>query len=80
MELRETKPNPPGLGAQSLCPLLSPPQSLLDVFVEMEKRLILGEDNLDTLKSIFDHVNKSQMRYIEEFEESNRGRRPMAVR
>lgn len=49
--------------------------SLLDVFVEMEKRLILGEDNLDTLKSIFDRVKKSQMRYIEEFEESNRERR-----
>lgn len=49
--------------------------SLLDVFVETEKRLILGEDNLDTLKSIFEHVNKSLLRYIEEFEESSRERR-----
>lgn len=40
----------------------------------MEKRLILGEDNLDTLKSIFEHVNKSLLRYIEGFEDSNRGR------
>ncbi|CAO2615912.1 Casp8 [Lemmus lemmus] len=52
--------------------------SLLDVFVEMEKRLYLGEDNLDTLKSIFEQVNKSLRRRIEEFEESNRGRRPLA--
>lgn len=49
--------------------------SLLDVFVEMEKRLILGEDNLDSLKSIFEHVNRSLLRHIEEFEESNRERR-----
>lgn len=49
--------------------------SLLDVFVEMEKRLILGEDNLDSLKSIFEHVSRSLLRHIEEFEESNRERR-----
>ncbi|KAH0511715.1 Caspase-8 [Microtus ochrogaster] len=53
--------------------------SLLDVFVEMEKRLILGEENLDSLKSIFEHVNKSLLRHIEVFEESNRGQSCITV-
>ncbi|XP_005373266.1 PREDICTED: caspase-8 [Chinchilla lanigera] len=49
--------------------------SLLDIFIEMEKRAILGKDNLDTLKMICDQVNKSLLTKIREYEELHGERR-----
>lgn len=43
--------------------------SLLDIFMEMEKRLILGERNLDTLKRICKQVNLSLLDKISAYEE-----------
>uniref|UniRef100_A0A3Q1N1D1 Caspase-8 n=2 Tax=Bos TaxID=9903 RepID=A0A3Q1N1D1_BOVIN len=43
--------------------------TLLDIFVEMEKRTILGEENLDTLKRICEQVNKSLLKKIYDYEE-----------
>lgn len=71
VELRKQNPNPRACAL--VCPLLSPPQSLLDIFVEMEKRLILSEDNLDALKSICFRVKKSLLGRIEDYELSGRG-------
>ncbi|KAM8900902.1 caspase-8 isoform 3-T3 [Lycaon pictus] len=48
--------------------------NLLDIFIEMEKRVILGERNLDTLKRICDQINKSLLKKITDYEELNRGR------
>lgn len=47
--------------------------SLLDVFIEMEKRVILGTERLDTLKRICEKVNPSLLVKISNFEETNRG-------
>ncbi|XP_005070663.1 caspase-8 isoform X1 [Mesocricetus auratus] len=49
--------------------------SLLDIFVEMEKRILLAEENLDPLKLICAEVNKSLLEKIEAYEKSSRGRR-----
>lgn len=49
-------------------------QSLLEIFTEMEKRAILGKDNLDTLKQICAQVNRSLLRKIGEYEEQLGGR------
>lgn len=49
--------------------------SLLDIFIEMEKRFILGEENLDHLKIICEAVNKSLLKKIEDYEKSSRERR-----
>ncbi|KAM6174190.1 caspase-8 [Erethizon dorsatum] len=49
--------------------------SLLDIFVEMEKRAILGKDNLDTLKMICAQVNRSLLTKIREYEELHGERR-----
>jgi len=46
---------------------------LLDIFVEMEKRTILGEENLDTLKRICEQVNKSLLKKIYDYEELRKG-------
>ncbi|KAF5910582.1 hypothetical protein HPG69_004670 [Diceros bicornis minor] len=48
--------------------------NLLDIFIEMEKRVMLGERNLDTLKKICDQVNKSLLKKINDYEELSRGR------
>ncbi|XP_012380770.1 caspase-8 [Dasypus novemcinctus] len=48
--------------------------SLLDIFIEMEKRVILGERNLDTLKRICEQINKSLLTKISDYEDSIRGR------
>lgn len=45
--------------------------NLLDIFIEMEKRLILGEKKLDTLKRICDKVNKSLLKKISDYEEES---------
>ncbi|XP_008836995.1 caspase-8 [Nannospalax galili] len=49
--------------------------TLLDIFIEMEKRFILGEGNLDNLKNMCDQVNKSLLGKIEDYEKSSRVRR-----
>ncbi|XP_012581233.1 PREDICTED: caspase-8 isoform X2 [Condylura cristata] len=45
--------------------------NLFDVFIEMEKRVILGKKNLDALKRICSHVNKSLLKIINDYEELN---------
>ncbi|XP_040840372.1 caspase-8-like isoform X1 [Ochotona curzoniae] len=49
--------------------------SLLDIFTEMEKRMILGEKNLDTLKKICDQIDKNLLVKIHDYEDSSGGRR-----
>ncbi|XP_014640223.1 PREDICTED: caspase-8 [Ceratotherium simum simum] len=49
--------------------------NLLDIFIEMEKRVMLGERNLDTLKKICDQVNKSLLKKINDYEELSREER-----
>uniref|UniRef100_A0A2K6GC10 Caspase-8 n=1 Tax=Propithecus coquereli TaxID=379532 RepID=A0A2K6GC10_PROCO len=46
--------------------------SLLDIFIEMEKRVILGERNLDTLKRVVGKISKSLLKKINDYEELNR--------
>ncbi|EPY77216.1 caspase-8 [Camelus ferus] len=46
--------------------------TLLDIFIEMEKRVILGERNLDTLKRICEQINKSLLKKINDYEEVSR--------
>ncbi|XP_047576686.1 caspase-8 isoform X2 [Lutra lutra] len=43
--------------------------NLFDIFIEMEKRVILGERNLDTLKRICDQINRSLLKKITDYEE-----------
>uniref|UniRef100_G1PSK3 Caspase-8 n=1 Tax=Myotis lucifugus TaxID=59463 RepID=G1PSK3_MYOLU len=47
---------------------LADSMSLLDIFMEMEKRLILGEKNLDTLKRICGQINRSLLDKISAYE------------
>ncbi|XP_077010794.1 caspase-8 isoform X2 [Tamandua tetradactyla] len=42
---------------------------MIDIFIEMEKRLILGEGNLDTLKRICNQVNRSLLMKIYDYED-----------
>ncbi|XP_051009819.1 caspase-8 [Acomys russatus] len=53
--------------------------SLLDIFIEMEKRVILAEGNLDTLKSICKRVNMSLLGKIENYEELSSTERRMSL-
>ncbi|KAF6113012.1 caspase 8 [Phyllostomus discolor] len=46
--------------------------NLLDIFMEMEKRVLLGERNLDTLKRICNQVDKSLLKKINDYEELSR--------
>ncbi|XP_021779569.1 caspase-8 isoform X3 [Papio anubis] len=48
--------------------------NLLDIFIEMEKRVILGEGKLDILKRVCAQVNKSLLKIINDYEEFSRGR------
>lgn len=41
---------------------------MLDVFIEMEKKGILGEDNLTVLKTLCEKIDKSLLKKIEEYE------------
>ncbi|XP_077010791.1 caspase-8 isoform X1 [Tamandua tetradactyla] len=43
--------------------------TMIDIFIEMEKRLILGEGNLDTLKRICNQVNRSLLMKIYDYED-----------
>ncbi|GAB1284999.1 Caspase-8 [Apodemus speciosus] len=45
--------------------------SLLDIFIEMEKRTILSESNLETLKSVCGQINRSLLGKIEDYERSS---------
>lgn len=47
---------------------------MFDIFIEMEKRVILGERNLDTLKRICDQINRSLLKKITDYEELRQGR------
>ncbi|XP_007501681.2 caspase-8 isoform X1 [Monodelphis domestica] len=42
--------------------------TLMDLFIEMEKRGILGEGNLDALKIVCDQIDKSLLKKIQEYE------------
>ncbi|XP_023398133.1 caspase-8 isoform X2 [Loxodonta africana] len=46
--------------------------TLLDIFIEMEKRVILGERNLETLKRICGRINKSLLLKINDYEDLSR--------
>lgn len=48
--------------------------NLLDIFIEMEKRVILGEGKLDILKRVCAQVNKSLLKIINDYEEFSRER------
>ncbi|XP_009641849.1 caspase-8 isoform X1 [Egretta garzetta] len=47
---------------------LNPKTTMLDVFIEMEKKGILGEDDLSILKSLCAKINISLLKKIEEYE------------
>ncbi|NXF68734.1 CASP8 protein, partial [Ciccaba nigrolineata] len=47
---------------------LNPKTTMLDVFIEMEKKGILGEDNLSMLKSLCAEINIILLKRIEEYE------------
>ncbi|XP_021053725.1 caspase-8 [Mus pahari] len=49
--------------------------SLLEIFIEMEKRIMLAENNLEILKSICGQVNRSLLWKIEDYERSSTERR-----
>ncbi|XP_068924873.1 caspase-8 isoform X2 [Petaurus breviceps papuanus] len=42
--------------------------TLIDIFIEMEKRGILGEENLDDLKAVCDVIDKNLLKKIRDFE------------
>lgn len=44
------------------------PQTMLDLFIEMEKKRILAEDNLSILKHLCAEINVSLLKRIEEYE------------
>ncbi|NXA41043.1 CASP8 protein, partial [Eudromia elegans] len=47
---------------------LNTENTMIDIFTEMEKKRILGEDNLEVLKSLCEKVDKSLVKRIEEYE------------
>ncbi|XP_007933362.1 caspase-8 [Orycteropus afer afer] len=49
--------------------------SLLDIFIEMEKRMLLADGNLETLKKICGLISKSLLLKINEYEDLSRERR-----
>nr|5JQE_A Chain A, Sugar ABC transporter substrate-binding protein,Caspase-8 chimera [Escherichia coli] len=48
--------------------------NLLDIFIEMEKRVILGEGKLDILKRVCAQINKSLLKIINDYEEFSKER------
>uniref|UniRef100_A0A8C6ZER4 Caspase-8 n=1 Tax=Nothoprocta perdicaria TaxID=30464 RepID=A0A8C6ZER4_NOTPE len=54
---------------------LNTESTMIDVFTEMEKKGILGEDNLKVLKSLCEKVDKSLVKKIEEYELSLCGKK-----
>lgn len=57
---------------------LADSMSLLDIFMEMEKRLILGERNLDTLKRICKQINLSLLEKISAYEKLSKDGGPIS--
>ncbi|NXL57826.1 CASP8 protein, partial [Chordeiles acutipennis] len=53
--------------------------TMLDVFIEMEKKEILGEDNLNILKSLCAEINISLLKRIEEYELNLFGEEEMLI-
>ncbi|XP_049743793.1 caspase-8-like [Elephas maximus indicus] len=53
--------------------------SLLDTFIEMEKKGILGEKNLETLKSVCRLIDKNLLKKIKDYEDQDRGQRPLTM-
>ncbi|NWQ76821.1 CASP8 protein, partial [Columbina picui] len=47
---------------------LNPKTTMLDLFIEMEKKQILAEDNLSILKRLCEEINVSLLKRIEEYE------------
>ncbi|XP_044526575.1 caspase-8-like [Gracilinanus agilis] len=47
--------------------------TLMELFIEMEKRGILGEDNLDALKTVCDQIDKNLLKKIKEYEINKEG-------
>ncbi|XP_075612442.1 caspase-8 [Balearica regulorum gibbericeps] len=58
---------------------LNPKTTMLDVFTEMEKKGILGEDNLNILKSLCAEINLVLLKRIEEYELNLFGEEEMVV-
>lgn len=58
---------------------LNPKTTMLDVFIEMEKKGILGEDNLSILKSLCAEINISLLKRIEEYEINLFGEEEMLI-
>ncbi|KAM8806883.1 uncharacterized protein ACNFOS_004055 [Eudromia elegans] len=56
---------------------LNTENTMIDIFTEMEKKRILGEDNLEVLKSLCEKVDKSLVKRIEEYELSLCGEEEM---
>ncbi|XP_075567662.1 caspase-8 isoform X3 [Pelecanus crispus] len=53
--------------------------TMLDVFIEMEKKGILGEDNLSILKNLCEAINYSLLKRIEEYELNLFGEEEMLI-
>ncbi|NWI28791.1 CASP8 protein, partial [Sula dactylatra] len=58
---------------------LNPKTTMLDVFIEMEKKGILGEDNLGFLKNLCAEINISLLKRIEEYELNLVGEEEMLI-
>ncbi|NXK19888.1 CASP8 protein, partial [Arenaria interpres] len=58
---------------------LTPKTTMLDVFMEMEKKGILGEDNLSILKRLCAEINISLLKRIEEYELNLFGEEEMLI-
>ncbi|XP_074884241.1 caspase-8 isoform X1 [Buteo buteo] len=58
---------------------LNPKTTMLDIFIEMEKKGILGEDNLSILKSLCAEINISLLKRIEEYELNLFGEEEMLI-
>ncbi|NWU92254.1 CASP8 protein, partial [Upupa epops] len=53
--------------------------TMLDVFIDMEKKGILGEDNLDLLKKLCQEINLSLLKRIEEYQVNHPGEEQMVI-
>ncbi|XP_009682548.1 caspase-8 [Struthio camelus] len=58
---------------------LNAENTMIDVFIEMEKKGILGEDNLKVLKTLCEKVDKSLVKKIEEYELNRCGEEEMLI-
>ncbi|XP_030310556.1 caspase-8-like isoform X1 [Calypte anna] len=58
---------------------LNPKTTMLDIFVEMEKKEILGKNNLNILKRLCAEINPSLLKRIEEYELNLFGEEEMLI-